>query len=73
MGLKMKNFNIMGVHQLLGEGITKKQYIGGIASKEDLDNLQGAWKKRGGRVFLRERVRVDTPMPTDLVLVHAGT
>ena len=31
MGLKMKNFNIMGVHQLLGEGITKKQYIGGTA------------------------------------------
>ena len=27
MGLKMKNVNIMGVHQFLGEGGHKKQYI----------------------------------------------
>ena len=31
MGLKMKNVNIMRVHQFLGEGVTKKQYIWGIA------------------------------------------
>ena len=34
----MKNVNIMGVHQFLGEGITKKQYICGIIEKEGLDN-----------------------------------
>ena len=28
MGLKMKNVNIMGVHQLLGEGDHKKKYMG---------------------------------------------
>ena len=28
MGLKIKNFNIMGVHQFLVEGSHKKQYIG---------------------------------------------
>ena len=27
MGLKMKNVNIMGFHQFLGEGGHKKQYI----------------------------------------------
>ena len=32
MGLKMKNFNNMGIHQFLGEGgHKKKQYMGGIA------------------------------------------
>ena len=31
----------MGVHQFLGEGVIKKQYIGGITQK-------------GGGVFLRE-------------------
>ena len=31
MGLRMKNFNIMRVHQVLGEESHKKQYIGGIA------------------------------------------
>ena len=28
MGLKMKNFNIMGVHQFLGEGDHKKTIYG---------------------------------------------
>ena len=32
----MKNVNIMGVHQFLGEVGHKKQYIWGIASKEGL-------------------------------------
>ena len=31
MGLKMTNFNIMGVHQFLGEEGHKKQYMGEIA------------------------------------------
>ena len=35
MGLRMKNFNIMGIHwkiQFLGGmGVKKNQYIGGIA------------------------------------------
>ena len=32
--LKMKNFNVIGVYQFLGEGVTKKQYIGGLPKKE---------------------------------------
>ena len=31
MGLNMKNFNIKGVHQFVGEEGHKKQYIGRIA------------------------------------------
>ena len=34
MGLKMKNVNIMGVHQFLGEGVHKKQYIYGELPKK---------------------------------------
>ena len=30
MGLKMKIFNFMGIHQFLGERGHEKQYIGGI-------------------------------------------
>ena len=41
MGLKIKSFNIMGVTNFLGEGVIKKQYIGGITQK-------------GGGIFLRE-------------------
>ena len=49
MGLKMKNVNIMGVHQFLGEeGHKKTIYMG---NKGALDNFQGA--KKGRRVFLR--------------------
>ena len=71
MGLRMKNFNIMGVHwkiQFLsgGGGVTKNQYIYiGFAWEG------GAWTvcrfkggscwKRGGGVF---EGRVDTPMHT---------
>ena len=47
MGLKMKNFNIMGVHQFLWDGGKKNQYIERTAQKgRGLDNLQGAWQKR---------------------------
>ena len=44
---KMKNVNIMGIHQFLGEeGVTKKQYIyGWFPKKEGLDNLQGVGQK----------------------------
>ena len=43
----MKNVNIMGVHQFLGEGGHKSQpYIGNCLKG-------GAWQKIGRRVFLR--------------------
>ena len=49
----MKNVNILGVHQFLGEvGGHKKQIYGELPKKGGLDNLQGAWQKIG-RVFLR--------------------
>ena len=48
----------MGVHQFLGEGVIKKQYIGGITQK-------------GGGVFLREGWYPDAYC--DLILVHTGT
>ena len=54
MGLKMKNFYIMGIHQFLGEGVTKKQYRGNCIKRGDMDNLQGTWRKRERTVFLRE-------------------
>ena len=56
MGLKMKNVNIMGVHQFLGKDIYSTIYMG---NKGGLDNFQGA--KKGRRVFLRG---VDTSMHT---------
>ena len=48
----MKNVNIMGVHQFLGEGVTKKQYIWGLPKKGGLGNLQVASQKIG-RMFFR--------------------
>ena len=72
MILRMKNFNILGVHlkiQLLGGGVTTNQYRGGDCLKE------GAWtvyrfQGRGG--LARKRVLFlkggggwgDTPMHT---------
>ena len=54
MGLKMKNFNIMRLHQFLGEGGSQKPIIyGELPKKGDLNNLQGAWQKIGKRVFLK--------------------
>ena len=62
MGLKMKNVNIMGFHQLLGQGGSQKHNIyGELPKKGGLDNLQGNWQKIGKRVFLRG---VDTSMHT---------
>ena len=49
----MKNVKIMGVHKLLGEGVTKNYMYGELPKKGGLDNLQGAWQKIGRRVFLR--------------------
>ena len=57
----MKNVKIMGVHKLLGEGVTKNYMYGELPKKGGLDNLQGAWQKIGRRVFLRG---VDTSMHT---------
>ena len=55
MGLRMKNFNIMGVHwkiQFSRVGFTKNQYIEGIAWKEGLgqfsDLRKSLAKKREG-------------------------
>ena len=59
MGLKMKSFHIMGVHQFLGEGGHQKNNILMELAKK------GAWQKTGKRVFLRGGGRrVDTPMHT---------
>ena len=62
MELKMKNANIMGIHQFLGEGGNEKNNkYGELPKKGALDNLQGAWKKLGRRVFFRG---LDTLMQT---------
>ena len=45
MKLKMKNFNIMGVHQYLGEGGHKKNVYGEFPKKGGSHNLQGFCKK----------------------------
>ena len=49
----MKNVNIMGVHQFLeeGRGVTKNNLHGELPKKGVLDNLQGAWQKKGRRNF----------------------
>ena len=61
MVLKTKKFNIKGVHQFLGEGGHKEQYIGRIAYKGvDWTTCRG--QKRRRRVFLRDGV--DTPLHT---------
>ena len=43
--LKMKNVNIMGVHQFLGEGGQKKTIYLENCLKRGLGNLQKAWQK----------------------------
>ena len=52
MGLKMKNANIMGVHQFLGVGwgSQKNNIYGELPKKWGLDNLQEAWQKIWRRV-----------------------
>ena len=56
MGLRMKNFSIMGVtkNPILKGGVTKNQYIGGIALKGGLGqcaDLRGGVAKKEGVVF----------------------
>ena len=73
MGLKMKNVNIMWVHQFLGEGGHKKTiYIWAIAWKGDLDNLQGVWQKIGRRVFLMGGWYLNAHYDL-ILLIDAGT
>ena len=56
MGLRMKKFNIFGVHwkiQILGVGVTNTE--GGLPKKRELgqfvDLRGGAWQERGGGIF----------------------
>ena len=57
MVLRMKNFNILGVHwkiQLSGEGSRKINIYGGLPIKGRLRrfvDLRGAWQERAGGVF----------------------
>ena len=46
MGLKMKNVNIMGVHQLLGEGDHKKIKYMGNYQKRGLGQFAGGFCKK---------------------------
>ena len=55
MGLRMKDFNIFGVHWKIrflgGGGSRKTNILGGLPKKGGLDSLQiwgEAWQKRGG-------------------------
>ena len=52
MGLKMKNVNIMRVHQFLVEGGRKKIIYMGNCLKRELGQFAGTWQKIG-RVFLK--------------------
>ena len=44
---------MLGVHQFLGEGVTKNNIYGELPKKEGLDNLQGAGQNIGRGVLLR--------------------
>ena len=66
----MKNVNIMGSHQFLGEGGSKKTIYMGNCLKSGLDNLQKAWQKIR-RLFWRRGRYLDAHY--DLILVHVGT
>ena len=71
MGSKMKNFNIMGVYQSLGEGGHKKQYIGGNCLKRGLGQFAGGLSKKGERMFLKGGGYPNAHY--DFVLVHTKT
>ena len=64
----MKNVNIMGIHQFLGEGESKKTIYMGNCLKRGLGNLQKAWQKIRRIVFWRGEGKggggVDTSMHT---------
>ena len=71
MGLKMKNINIIGVHQFLAERerSQKNNVKEELPKKVLLNNFQGR------RVFLMEEGGGDgyPDAQYDLILVHAGT
>ena len=77
MVLRMKNFNILGVHwkmRLLGVGGSRKTNIeGGLPKKEGLGQFVdfrggggGAWQERGGGGVFEGG---DTPMHTMVTLL----
>ena len=72
MGLKMKNINIIGVHQFLAErGRSQKNNV-----KEELPKKVLFNNFQGRRVFLMEEGRGGDGYPDaqyDLIPVHAGT
>ena len=76
---KMKNVNIMGVHQFLGEGIgggggpggVTKDIYGELPQNGGFNNLEGAWQEISTRVFLREAWYLNANC--DLILVHTAT
>ena len=51
MGLKMKNFYIMAIHQFLGEGVTKKQNRGNCIKRGAWTICRGCGKKEKGGCF----------------------
>ena len=66
MGLRIKNFNIIGIHKKVRFlwGILKNQYIGGLPKKwgfGEFADLRGSLAIKKGMVFLRG---VDTPIHT---------
>ena len=73
----MKNVNIMGVHQFLGEGRrrSQKNVKEELPKKRGLNNLLWAAQKIGGMVFLMRGGggRVYPDAHYDLILVDAGT
>ena len=76
MGLKIKNVNIMGVHQFLGEGRRRSQKNNikeELPKERGLNNLLWAVQKIGGMVFLMRGGRVYPDAHYDLTLVDAGT
>ena len=63
MGLKMKIFDFMGIHQFLRETGHDKQYIGGIAQKRRFGEFGGGLAKKREESGFEGRV-VDTLMHT---------
>ena len=58
----MKNFNIIGVHQFVGEGgFNKAIYMSYCLIRETWAIYRGLGKKEGGGYFW---IEVDTPMHT---------
>ena len=86
MGVRMKYFNIFGIHRKIqflwkkGGGVAKSQYIEGLPKKVKREAWTvyifsgggGAWQERGGGVS--EGEGVDTPMytmPIYLIYQHS--